>query len=130
MIYVSSKVRHARLWQALRTVGWPISSSWIDRPVCDRPDDLALMWSDFLAEVGACKVLVGYAERGDVAKGALIEIEGALACGRPVLLIPSPGTSMSEAWPGTWIHRPLVQLCDRFSVATSRLIEMGVPIRR
>lgn len=95
-IYVTSKIRHSRLWSRLMVSGVPIRASWIELDVdLSSEDEIQHLWDKCFEEVKACTHLVAYVEPGDLLKGGLGEIALALALGKPVLLIgdvPELGT--------------------------------------
>ncbi len=78
MIYTASKTRHAPLWQHLRAVGWPITSTWIDEAGTGQTSDFNNLWERCLKESAECEVFLLYREDEDVLKGAWIELGAAL----------------------------------------------------
>jgi len=86
MIYVASKTKHAGKWLAYRDGGYPINSTWIDEAGPGETQDFTDLWTRCCLEVNSAKVLVAYREKGEVLKGAFIEIGVALSKPKMVLL--------------------------------------------
>lgn len=83
-IYTASKTKHAAKWQALRSAGVPVISTWIDEAGEGESADLSDLWVRCIGEAAACSMLLLYCEDGDVLKGAHAEAGVALSHGKPV----------------------------------------------
>ena len=83
-IYVASKVKHAPMWRELRSLGWPINSTWIDESGEGESSSLSDLASRCINEAAEADVLLLYCEPGEVQKGAMVEVGAALASGTPV----------------------------------------------
>jgi len=93
-IYVSSKVRHAGMWQDWRDQGYPICSTWIDTPI-PIPNDVIgrVYWPIWLKEAHAANALVVYSEPGDENHtGCLLEVGAALAGGALIFQVGESNT--------------------------------------
>jgi len=86
-IYISSKVKHAARWQALRDAGAAIISTWIDEAGPGASSDYHNLAHRCIEEARTADALILYCEPGEILKGALIEVGAALAWGRPVLCV-------------------------------------------
>jgi hypothetical protein len=86
-IYVTSKLKHAPLWRALRRRGLNIRATWIDLPNSVPQDEYAPMWRQFLTDISYSHLLIAYYQPGEIAKGGLIEIGAALMDNCEVYLI-------------------------------------------
>ena len=85
MIYVASNLKHRDKWLNLRTKGWPISSTWIDK---EKGEDYQRLWASCIDEiVSDCQVLLLYQEEGDSNNGALVELGAALAMDTSVVYV-------------------------------------------
>ena len=78
-----------------------IISTWIDESAVDASDDLADLWVRCIGESNSADAVIAYHQRGEVWKGAFIEIGSALAAGTPVIVVGDP--------PGSWVEHPLVR---------------------
>ena len=59
-IYIASKAKHGPRWRALRSVGVPIISTWIDE---SDPASLAELWLRNASEALWADVLIAYREQ-------------------------------------------------------------------
>lgn len=87
MIYVASKTKHFKKWLAFRDAGYAINSTWLDEALPGQSKDLGDLWVRCCMEVNQAGVLVAYREKGEILKGAMIEIGVALSKPKPVLLV-------------------------------------------
>lgn len=78
-IYVASKTIHAHRWIALRDVGMPIISTWIDEAGPGQTIDWPGLFTRCVTEASGADVLICYSEPGEILKGALVEVGAALA---------------------------------------------------
>lgn len=112
-IYVASRVRHAKMWQAARAGGAPINSTWIDEAGDGETGDFGELWQRIQREVSSADRLVFFAEKGDFPfKGALVEVGIALQAGLPIHLVLDPeieleGRTMRPL--GSWAKHPSVK---------------------
>jgi hypothetical protein len=86
-IYMASKAKHGARWRALRDQGWPIISTWINESEVGQTVDWTDLWVRSIRESSAARVLIAYHERGEVMKGALVEMGAALSRDRHVLWV-------------------------------------------
>lgn len=104
-IYIASKAIHRPRWRSLRSAGVPIISRWIDVEDKYSADptglDFANLWDMCVEDVRECDVLVCYVEQGEVLKGALVELGGALLLGKRII---ASGPRTAYADNGTWLH--------------------------
>ena len=105
-VYVASKSEHGPMWQRWRRDladhgVLNIISTWIDESAVDASDDLADLWVRCIGESNSADAVIAYHQRGEVWKGAFIEIGSALAAGTPVIVVGDP--------PGSWVEHPLVR---------------------
>jgi hypothetical protein len=105
-IYISSKVKYAPVWRALRASGVPIISSWIDHETVTSWD---VLWEMCVQEASVADVVIVYAEPGDVLAGALVEVGAALAAGRRVISVGC------EHY--TWTSHPQVRIAPTLELA-------------
>lgn len=99
MIYVASKTKHSKKWLTFKDAGYLINSTWIHGV---ESTDLEDLWKRRCIEVNMAKVLVAYREKGDILKGAFIEIGVALSKPKLVLL--------AGDWEGmSFLHHPTVK---------------------
>lgn len=110
MIYVASKVRHAKKWLAFRDAGYPINSTWLNEAGPGETKSFEDLWIRCCLEAKQAGVLVAYREKGETLKGAMIEIGVALSVPKPVLVVGD--------WEGmTFLHHPTVKLVPNLSEA-------------
>lgn len=83
-IYVASKTKYARMWRELKVKGYPIISTWIDEAGPGESSDLPDLAQRCIDEAKRSTFLLLYCEKGDILKGALVEIGAALAYGVPI----------------------------------------------
>lgn len=103
-IYVASRSELGPMWQDFRRrAGYPIISTWIDESGPGETTDLGDLWRRCVDEASVCDALVAYHRKGDVWKGAFIEIGVALAAGAEVFVAGDP--------PGSWVNHHLVTRC-------------------
>lgn len=131
-IYVASRAsleERPAMWRALRASGVAISSTWIDAPAAGNSGADRALWSRIDDEIAASSALVFYARPEDFPfRGALVEIGMAIGRGIPVRIVLD-GVEVDEASCrpiGSWIHHPLVTLCDTVEDAVMDLARMGV----
>lgn len=122
MIYVASRAsvpKYPAEWRRLRSIGWPISSSWIDEAGPGETTSMTELWMRIESEVRAARGLVLWAEEEDFPlKGAFIEVGMALGMGKPVAVYTRCAFDNSNYRPfGSWMNHPLVQRC--FSLASA-----------
>lgn len=98
-IYIASKTRHADVWRAFRTAGYPIISTWIDEAGEGESADLNDLWERCIRESSSCSALIVYREPEDVLKGAWVEMGAALAVGIPVLAVGLKGFTIANYKP-------------------------------
>ncbi len=133
-IYVASRVKHAGMWRACRSIGhdmgwggWNIVSTWIDEADEGQTADLGELWARIESEIRASKGLVLYAQRIDFPlKGALIEAGMALAVGIPVAVVLSKDVELENpsCRPiGSWIRHPRVSTFEALSDAHRWIVE-------
>lgn len=87
MIYVASKTKHAKRWLTFRDAGYPINSTWLNEAGPNESSDLTDLWTRCCIEAKQAGVLVAYREKGEILKGAMIEIGVALSAPKPVLIV-------------------------------------------
>lgn len=113
-IYIASKANHRAKWRSLRSAGVPIISRWIDvdDKFSDDPTglDYEKLWEMCVEDVRECSLLVCYVEFGEVLKGALVELGGALLLGKPIIAC---GPRSAYAANGTWLHHPGIQYSSK-----------------
>jgi len=112
-IYIASKTKHAARWRALRSLGVPISSSWIDEAGEGETSDWNDLWCRCLAEAKSAMSLILYVESDEILKGAYVEVGAALASGVPVFVVGEPAGSF-------WRHH-LVTRCATMEEALCAL---------
>lgn len=103
-IYIASKAKWGPRWQQLRRAGVPIISTWIDESGVGETTDFPDLWDRCIREASSCSALIYFQMTGEEMKGALVEVGAALAAGKPVFI--------AEAFVGSWLHHPLVHVCD------------------
>jgi hypothetical protein len=120
-IYVSSKIRHAAMWQGWRGLGEPIVSSWIDlEPGEASSKEIGhVHWPRWLAEAHGSHALIFYAANGDDNHtGCLLEFGAALAGGSEILIVgdsPTFKTTMGHrADFMTWKRMPTVAAAFKY----------------
>lgn len=86
-IYFASKTGHAPKWRALRDAGVSICSSWIYEAEEGQTDSYAELSDRSMREIAGAAAVLLYCEPGELLKGALIEVGGALMIGKPVLCV-------------------------------------------
>ena len=86
-VYVASKTKHAGMWKALRSEGFPVNSTWIDEAGPGESADLADLWRRCISEASNARAILVYRAPGDVLKGAWVELGAALACGVPAFAV-------------------------------------------
>lgn len=102
-IYIASKAIYGPEWRALRAVGLPITSSWIDESEPGATQDWPDLWARCIQEASQAQALVVIARPGDVLKGAWVEVGAALAAGVAVFGAGTDGHSIR--------HHPLFTPC-------------------
>ena len=111
------------MWRALRNLGIPINSTWIDEDGEGQTADMTELWSRIHDEVMRSEALILYVEPGDFPlKGALVEVGIALGRGIPVRVV-MPGVTLDQpsCRPiGSWIRHPLVSIHKDWRSATSK----------
>jgi hypothetical protein len=86
---MSSKVKHAAKWQALRAAGHNIISTWIDEAGEGDSPDLTALWDRNVRQAATCDLFILYYEFHDSPlKGCLIELGAAMSHNVPVALVP------------------------------------------
>lgn len=65
------------MWKHLRSVGWPIISTWIDEAGLGETADFNDLWQRCLDESYSCQVFLLYKEPAEILKGAWIELGAA-----------------------------------------------------
>ncbi len=91
MIYVSSRVKFAKMWREFRAEGYRINSTWIDRPQPHTSEEWRTLWDACLMESSRCDSLILYAPDTEVLKGALIEVGAAMSRHRPIFYVGIDG---------------------------------------
>ena len=105
-IYFASKTDHAVQgkilsadWNEFKwTARWP----WLVGKVPESSTLASIFWEQDFADVAAADVVLVYAKRTDVLRGALVEAGAGIALGKRVLLV-----GINESY-GTWQHHPSV----------------------
>lgn len=126
MIYVASRAsveKYPREWRRLRSLGWPINSTWIDEAGPGETADLGELWQRIETEVRAARGVVLWAEAEDFPlKGAFIEVGMALGMGKPVAVYTRHVFTHRDYKPfGSWMNHPLVSLASSLSEALERI---------
>jgi hypothetical protein len=112
-VYVASRSKHGATWRRWRDDGFPIASTWIDESGEGETSDWSDLWSRCVNEARTADACVLYAPLDDgELKGALIEVGGALAAGRPVYFV-GDGTARRYSW----LAHPNVVQCDEIEEA-------------
>lgn len=114
-VYFASKAQHGPRWQALRSGGLPVCSTWIDESGEGETSDWADLWLGNVTEASSARVIIAYNEPGERMKGALVEIGAALACETRVLWVGSTRDPESKDY--TVISHPLVAICPSLDAA-------------
>ena len=115
MIYVASKTKHFKKWLAFRDAGYAINSTWLDEALPGQSKDLSDLWVRCCMEVNQAGVLVAYREKGEILKGAMIEIGVALSKPKPVLLVGD--------WEGmSFLQHPTVKQISTLNEAMALMI--------
>lgn len=121
MIYVASRVRHARLWKLYRANGIPIISSWIDEAGAGETENLTELWDRIVSEISESRALVFYAAGPEdfPFKGALVEAGIALTLEKPVYValehVTLEGPTLRPI--GSWVRHRNVLLVDDLEIA-------------
>jgi hypothetical protein len=118
-VYVASKAKHAAWWQALRTAGLDISSSWIDwefnhSGIPPTPADWGAHWERCITEARDCDVLLLHALPDETQKGGLVELGAALGAGKKVFIV--------APFDWSWKHHRNVAVFGSLSDAISALV--------
>lgn len=112
------------MWRALRNLGYPINSTWIDEAGPGETSDMGKLWERITVEVQEAKGVVAYLHKEDMPfKGSLIEIGMALGQGKPVAVVLS-GFSKSDGIQnivGSWIYHPNITIHTRMTDAFVRI---------
>lgn len=108
-IYVASRTRHAYRWREARAYGYPVCSTWIDEAGEGESPCLSDLWDRCVLEASTADALVVYRERGEVLKGAYVEVGAALSSGVPVYAV-----GCSDV---TFINHPLVRQVPTLELA-------------
>lgn len=118
-IYVASKIKHAPKWKALRDLGLPFSSTWIDEAEPGMTKDLTELSCRCFTEIRECDAVLLYAEDGEQLVGALMEAGYALALEKPVFAVGPNSALMSVFSYSPWWHS-----CDRLVEAHQRFRDL------
>lgn len=87
-IYITSKVHHAKIWQAYEKAGWPLSCSWIWMKLNPKNKrQMARAWIKMISDCRRTRVLIVYLEEGEQLKGGLAEIGAVLASGGKIFSV-------------------------------------------
>lgn len=107
-LYIASRTRHGARWVALRDLGVPFSSTWINEYVPGGSPSIADLWTRCVSEAASATKLYAYIE-SDSLEGGLVEIGAALGAGVPVVVVCT-----FAVWEtlGSWKRHPLVQHDD------------------
>lgn len=121
-LYTASKLRHATMWQQLRSNWREIQfiSRWIDLVgKCPDTQEFAeVFWIQDLQDVRCSDVVLVYGSYDDNLRGALIEAGAALALGIFVIVV---GNCQDY---GTWKYHPHVLRAEDFNHARVILSEL------
>lgn len=122
-VYVASRAsvpERPAMWQALRSRGANIVSSWIDESGEGDTACFTELWTRIEREIVSADRLVLYAESSDFPlKGALVEVGMAIALGKPVFIVsPDVTVDVRNMKPiGSWAKHPCVVFCDDIELA-------------
>lgn len=108
--YVSSKLKHAHVWEGVNTL-----STWIHGEKLSQPSQLSTMWERYRMEIEDCDALVMYVEDGEIYKGALLEAGMAFALEKRIYVVYAGVLPSLSAILGTWIHHPQVTIVKSIS---------------
>jgi hypothetical protein len=117
-VYVASRASvplRGQMWRKLRSMGVPITSTWIDEDGEGQSASLSELWDRIVKEIAAADYLILYAEASDFPlEGALIEAGVALGMGKPIFVcLPDVDLDPRSMRPiGSWISHPLVTRVD------------------
>jgi hypothetical protein len=131
-IYAASRASlpaRPAMWRALRALGYPIVSSWVDEDGPGQTASMAELWSRIVREIRGAKALALYAEPSDLPlKGAYVEAGIALAFGKPIT-VTMPGSTFEERRKllGSWVEHPSVKHCETVEEAMDYIA--GLPER-
>jgi len=106
-VYTASKTTHAAFWLELRTLcpevhwtaRWPF---FVSAGVEESPEQASSFWLDDQNDVRAADIVLVYAAKDDVLRGALVEVGMALEQNKKIYLL---GETPSF---GSWQHHPNV----------------------
>ena len=127
-IYVASRASIPELpamWQALRSNGWNISSSWIDEAGEGETACMTTLWQRIEQEISTSVGVLLYVRPQDFPlKGALIECGIALGMQKPVALV-LPGIVLDHPARrplGSWSAHPKVKQHETLELARQWLL--------
>lgn len=87
-MYVAGKIWHAPRFQVVRSLGYNVTSRWIDyddnHPVVQNKP---LLWQHCYEDVAAADFLLLYSEEDDEQRGALVEVGMAMGMNKPIFAI-------------------------------------------
>lgn len=99
-LYTASKTIHAPKWREIRSLGFPIISTWIDEAGLGESKSLTDLWRRCIDEASKAEITLVYREPDEILKGAFIEVGAALSNKRNVMAI-----GCSEF---SFVHHPYV----------------------
>lgn len=104
-IYVASRTRHAPMWRAYRSLGYPIDSTWIDEAGEGETASYAEFWERVAREIRESAALILFVEGDDEKgmQGAFVEVGMALAASIRVFI--ACDTRPEADVLGTWVWR-------------------------
>ena len=108
--YVSSKLKHGKIWTSSVALKGIITSSWIYTGELLDPETWGPMWDKYLEEIALCTDFVMYVEKGDVLRGALIEAGAAMMLEKPIQIIWDGEFDELRAIAGSWITHESVTI--------------------
>lgn len=117
-VYTASKLEHAEKWKSLRqfmaSIVW--TARWVTHYAGRVPDHepfTTIGWVHDIEDVMSSDVVMVYAEKDEVLRGALVEAGAALACGKWVIVI-DPDSNPTF---GTWQFHPMCMRCKSLDEA-------------
>ena len=121
----SSNPARSAMWRRIRSEGFPIISSWIDKDGSGKTINTRDLWADIQVEILLSCGLVLYVEPGDFPlRGSLVEAGMALASLLPVVVV-APGVSIDpESFDpiGSWMNNAIVSTAPTVELAIDRLV--------
>lgn len=117
-IYVASRSKHGPMWLKLRAAGVPIISTWIDECEVGATSSWPDLWTRCIEEAANAGALVLYVEKGEVLKGALVEVGAALSRCVKVFYAGPPRAF-------TFLEHPLVVRCPDLDTAVALAVKWG-----